>query len=99
MKAPGTLHLRCCKAVWTANGVDGSVTIARAEMGDRLATRDMDRKVRTAVPLSVGGAGSPSNTMSPGTRPTSVLSGILINPTVWPQDTNVADRQDNGPVA
>jgi len=40
-----------------------------------------------------GGAGSPSNTMSPGPRPTSVLSGILIHPTVWPQYTNVTYRQ------
>ena len=39
-------------------------------MGDRLATIDMDRK-RRAVPL-FGGAGSPSNTMWPGPRPTSV---------------------------
>jgi len=38
-----------------------------------------------AVPLSMGGAGSPSNTMLPGPRPTSVPSGILIHPTVWPQ--------------
>jgi len=33
------------------------------------------------------GAGSPSNTMSRALRPTSVLSGILINPAVWPQQT------------
>jgi len=46
-----------------------------------------------AVPLSVGGAGSPSETMSPGPRPTSVSSGILIHPTVWPQYINVTDRQ------
>jgi len=32
-----------------------------------------------------GGAGSPSNTLSPGSRPTSVPSGILIHPAVWPQ--------------
>ena len=31
------------------------------------------------------GAGSPSNTMWPGPRPTSLPSGILIHPTVWPQ--------------
>jgi len=30
-----------------------------------------------AVPFFVGAAGSPSNTMSPGPRPTSVPSGIL----------------------
>ena len=32
-----------------------------------------------------GGDRSPSNTMSPGPRPTSVPSGILIHPVVWPQ--------------
>jgi len=46
-----------------------------------------------AVPLSVGGAGSSCNTMWPGPRPTSIPSGILIHPTVWPQYTNVTDRQ------
>ena len=36
------------------------------------------RKVGAVVPLSMGGAGSPSNTISPpGPRPTSVTSGIL----------------------
>ena len=39
---------------------------AVAEMGDRVATIDMIRKVGTAVSLSVRRAGSPSNTMSPG---------------------------------
>ena len=33
------------------------------------------------------------NTMLPGTKPTSVPSGILIHPAVWPQYTNVTDRQ------
>ena len=50
---------------------------------------------RAAVPLSVGwGAGSPSNTMWPRSRPISVRSGILIHPTVWSQYTNVTDRKD-----
>ena len=40
------------------------------------------------------GAGSPSNTMWPGPRPTSVLSFILIHPTIWPQYTNVTDKTD-----
>jgi len=40
-----------------------------------------------------GGAGSPSNTMSLGPRPTSVSSGILIRQTVWLQYTNVTNRQ------
>ena len=47
-----------------------------------------------AVPLFVGdGTGSPSSTMSLGPRPTSVLSGVLIHPAVWPQYTNVTERQ------
>ena len=57
----------------------------------RLATIDMGRKVGAAVPLS-GAAESPSNTMWPGPRPTSMPSGILIHPSVWPQYTNVTDR-------
>jgi len=54
-------------------------------------------------------AGSPSNTMWPGPRPTCVPSGILIYLTVWSKYTNVTDRQtdrqtdrtgqDNGPIA
>jgi len=81
---------------------------AVAEMGDRLATIYVGRKVGAAVPLSVGsppvgGAVSPSNTMWPGPRPTSVPSDILIHPTVWPQYTNVIDREtdrkDNSPIA
>ena len=36
-------------------------------------------------PLLGRGAGSSSNTKSPGPRPTSVLSGILIHPAIWPQ--------------
>jgi len=31
------------------------------------------------------GAGSPSNTMWPGPRSTSVPSGVFIHPAVWPQ--------------
>ena len=39
-----------------------------------------------------GGAGSLSNTVWPGPRPTSVPSGILIHPTVWPHYAKT-DRQ------
>jgi len=35
----------------------------------------------------LGVAGSPSNTKSPGTRPTSIPSGILVHQAVWPQRT------------
>ena len=45
-------------------------------------------------PLFWGGAaGSPSSTMCPWPRPTSMPSFILIRPTVWPQYTNITDRQ------
>jgi len=37
--------------------------------------------------FSGGGAGSPSNTKSPGPRPTSIPSGFLVHPGVWPQRT------------
>jgi len=66
---------------------------AVADISDRLATIDKGRKVGAAVPFSVGELGSPSNTMWTGPRPTSVLSDIVIHPTVWPQYTNVTDRQ------
>jgi len=39
------------------------------------------------VPLFVGGAGSPCNTVSPEPRSTSIQSGILIHTAVWPQQT------------
>ena len=51
-------------------------------------------KIGGAVPIWGRGAGSPSNTMWPGPRPTCVPSFVLIRPTVWPQCTNVTDRTD-----
>jgi len=55
-------------------------------MGDCLATIGMGRKWGGP---DVGGwvptAWSPSNTMWPGPRPTTLLSGILIHPTLWPR--------------
>jgi len=53
-------------------------------------------------PKSVGGccapfrgeARFPCNTMSPGPRTTSVPSGILIHPAVWPEYTNITGRTD-----
>jgi len=38
-----------------------------------------------SAPFWGGGAGSPSNTKSPGLSPTSIPSGILIHPAIWPQ--------------
>jgi len=74
-----------------------------AEMGDGFATIDMDRKLGgAAVPFSVRGAGSPSNTMSSGLRPTLARSGILIDPcnllaTICQRYKQ--DRQDSVPIA
>jgi len=68
---------------------------AVAEMGDRLATIDMGRKVGGLhVLLSEGGAGSPSNTVWPGPAEAYLYtpSGMLIHSTVWPQYTNITDR-------
>ena len=55
-------------------------------MGDRLTTIDIGRKVEGAAePLSVGGAGSSSNTMWPWAEAYSIPNGILIHPAVWLQ--------------
>jgi len=51
----------------------------------RLATIDMGRKFGGSVPIFRRGAGSPSNTMSLGPRHTSLPSGVLIHPAIWPQ--------------
>ena len=53
---------------------------------------DMGRKL-VAVTLWGGGTGSPSYTMWPGPSPTCMRSFVLIRRTVWPQCTNVTDRQ------
>jgi len=53
-------------------------------------------KIGGSTPFGGMGDGSPSNTMWPVPRPTSLPSFILIRPTVWPQCTNVTygtDRQ------
>ena len=47
-------------------------------------TIGMGRKEGAGVPLSPI-AGNPSNTKWPGPSSTSVPSGVLIHPAVWPQ--------------
>jgi len=44
-------------------------------------------KTGAAVSLWAGGAWSPSNTLCPGPRPTSLPSGIFIHAAVWSQQT------------
>jgi len=72
------------------------------DASNHVATIDVGRKWGLLCPFPVGGRdGSPSNTMSPWPRPTSVPSGILIHLTDWPQYTNATDRTgrtDNGPI-
>jgi len=58
---------------------------AVAEMGDRLTTIDTGRKVGSGCCVRcilARSSGSPSNTVWPGPRPTSLPSGVLIHPTV-----------------
>ena len=50
-------------------------------------------EIREGCALGKSGTWVPSNRMWPGTRPTCEPSFILIHPTVWPQYTNVIDRQ------
>ena len=61
-------------------------------MGDRARAKWAKKWGQLFPPR--GEAGSPSNTMWPAPRLTSIPSGILIHPTVWPQYTNVTDRTD-----
>jgi len=64
-------------------------------MGDRLATIDMGRKEGYCAP-SRGSWIHIYITVSPGRRPTSVPSGILIHPAVWPQQNLLlTDRKSN----
>ena len=60
-----------------------NVSSTVTEFGDRLATIDMGQ-VGLMCPF-LWGAGSPSSTMSPRPRSTSVPNSILIHPAVWPQ--------------
>jgi len=57
---------------------------AAAEIGDRGHNRPGMERGGDAVPLSWR-AGTPSNTMWPGLRSTSIPSGVFIHPAVWPQ--------------
>jgi len=88
------------KFVWLYLRNDG--TCRHLDPSSHLAATDTGRKLGGSAPLCGGGAGSPSNTVWPGPRPTCMPSFVLIRPTVWPQYTNATDRQDrtdNGPIA
>ena len=98
-RGPGPYFFSCSlSAAWRCPSVDAAMDsdagkCPRKDRNKSSAKSKVDRKVgRAAVLLSVERAGSPSNT--PWPRPTSVPSGILIHPAVWPQYTNVTDRTD-----
>jgi len=60
------------------------------DTSSRLTTIDIARKMGRGggyAPFLGSGAGSSSHTKSPGLRPTSTPSGILIRSAVWPQQT------------
>jgi len=59
--------------------VDPSSRSATIYMGQKLGG--------VGVPFSLGLAAFPSNTKWPGPRPTSIPSGTLVHPAVWPQQT------------
>jgi len=80
-------HQKTFMTIFKKSSADG-------EMGNRLATIDMGRKVGELMCPFLGGASSPYNTMWPGPRPTLVPSGILIHSAVWPQYTNITDSSD-----
>jgi len=76
------------------NGEQYNKSSAVVEMGDHTTSKWAEKwGWGCCSPFREEVIGSPSNTMPPGPRPTSVQSGILIHPAVWPQYTNVTDRQ------
>jgi len=63
-------------------------TTCHLDLYSRLATVYMGGKlVGGFAPFAERGAGSPSNTMSPGLRPSFLPSDVLVQPDVWPQQT------------
>jgi len=71
--------------------LDPSIRLATTNIGQKWGLCPLFRKgeslspspKRGYSPKRGRGTGSPSSTMWPGQRPTSIPSGILIHPTVW----------------
>ena len=63
-------------------------TKGHLDPSSHLATIHTGWKLGAPTPFAGSGAGSPSSTMWPGLRPTSIPSGILIHPAIWPQQTS-----------
>jgi len=62
-------------------------TKCRHHPSSRLATTDMGQKLGGGACAFFLGVAGPHRTKSPGPRPTSTPSGILVHPAVWPQRT------------
>ena len=62
-------------------------TKGRVHPSSHLAPIDIGQKLGGWHAFFLEAAGSPSNTKSPEQRPTSIPSGILVYPAVWPQRT------------
>ena len=73
-KGHGPVHITC---------IEHGPTFDKCSAVADMVTIDMGRKMGDRAPF--WGAGSPSNAMWPRPRLTSVPSGILIQPAVWPQ--------------
>jgi len=59
--------------------------VKRAQQLLRLATVWPQQACAESGEGQCVGAGSPSNIMWPGPKPTTLPSAILIHPTIWPQ--------------
>jgi len=80
------MTVNCARAVIVSLGDRLYKTSAVAEMDDRGLHNRLGRKVGGGGCCArFAGAGTPSNTMWPGPKSTSVPSGVFIHPAVWPQ--------------
>ena len=75
------------KVIWAKAYQQSKLHLCPSGPSSRLVTTERAKNLGGLCPLFVEGAGSPSNTMSSGPRPTSVPSAILIHPAIWPQQT------------
>jgi len=72
-----------CNLAWTEAHLHDKCHL---DPSSRLAKIDMGRKLGAPLHFLAREAGYPSNTKWPGPRPTSIPSGILIHPAIWPQE-------------
>ena len=74
------------KVAWVEAYTSIPTTKWHLDASSRLYTIEMGRKLGRGAPPPFGvGSGVPSNTKSPGPRPSSIPSGVLIHAAVWPK--------------